>query len=214
MRKEIPVFPLPNALLLPGLMLPLHIFEPRYKRMVEMVRAQERRLVISWARPEKGMIVPSEVACVGRMQILREYSDGRKDILVSGKTRVRIADYVQEVPYRVARCEPLPIVGMPRGSYSKRLHELKEAFARWVFLGFRDSSRLIRYLNTLHDLDGLANFIVYHFVGDFASKQTYLEMDGLEEKTARLLNFVRGETQTLERHSDLLLPSQEDETTH
>jgi ATP-dependent Lon protease len=214
MRKEIPVFPLPSALLLPGVMLPLHVFEPRYKKLIEAVQAQGRRLAVAWARVEEGVLEPCEVACVGSVQVLREYEGGRKDILVSGRTRVRLVEYVQEVPYRVALCEPLPMVGMPRAPYARRLREFKKAFARWVFLGFRDADRVIHYLNALHDLDGLANFVVYHFVGDLASKQSYLEMDGLEEKTGRLLDFVRNETRALESHINLLRPSREDETTH
>ncbi|UCF81197.1 MAG: LON peptidase substrate-binding domain-containing protein [Acidobacteriota bacterium] len=214
MRKEIPVFPLPSALLLPGVMLPLHVFEPRYKKMVEAVQARGKHLAVAWARVEEGVLEPCEVACAGSVQILREYEGGRKDILVSGRTRVRLIEYVQEVPYRVARCEPLPMVGMPQAPYARRLRELKKAFARWVFLGFRDADRVIHYLNALHDLDSLANFIVYHFVGDLASKQSYLEMDGLEEKTGRLLDFVRNETRALESHINLLRPSREDETTN
>ena len=214
MRKEIPVFPLPSALLLPGVMLPLHVFEPRYKKMIEAVQEQGKLLAVAWARVEEGVLVPCKVACLGRVQILREYSGGRKDILVSGRTRVRLIEYIQEAPYRVARYEPLPMVGVPQASYAKRLHELKTAFARWIFLGFHDADRVIHYLNALHDLDGLANFIVYHFVGDLTSKQAYLEMDGLEEKTGRLLDFVRNETLALECHSNLLRPSREDEKTH
>ncbi len=109
----IPVFPLGGAILFPGAVLPLNIFEPRYLAMVDAALAG-RRLI--------GMIQPAglvketaetsdcpdlaEVGCAGRITGFQETEDGRYLIALTGISRFRVIDEVsQETPYRIARAD-------------------------------------------------------------------------------------------------------------
>ena len=100
---EIPVFPLPGALLLPRGRLPLHIFEPRYLAMVEDCMKTQARLI--------GMVQPREtpggearlhsIGCAGRLTGMSETEDGRYMVTLSGVSRYRIREEVEGfTPYR------------------------------------------------------------------------------------------------------------------
>ena len=90
--SQIPIFPLPNALLLPGGQLPLNIFEPRYLAMIEDALGASGRLI--------GMVQPIEeetklfgIGCAGRISYFQETGDGRYMIALNGVSRFRLHDY-------------------------------------------------------------------------------------------------------------------------
>ena len=89
---QIPIFPLPNALLLPGGQLPLNIFEPRYLAMIEDALGASGRLI--------GMVQPMEdsgelfgIGCAGRISYFQETGDGRYMIALNGVCRFRLHDH-------------------------------------------------------------------------------------------------------------------------
>ena len=102
---EIPIFPLPSALLLPGGQLPLNIFEPRYLAMVDNVLGQPKRLI--------GMVQPMEeqgglfaIGCAGRLSYFQETEDGRYMIALNGVCRFRLHGHdLTEGGYRYARVD-------------------------------------------------------------------------------------------------------------
>lgn len=109
----VPIFPLPSVVLVPGAFLPLHIFEPRYRRMLADALAGERLIAMAMplpARPddvaERPRVHP--VAGLGRIVQHVPYPDGRSDVLLAGIARVRIeAELDSDLPYRTVRAEEL-----------------------------------------------------------------------------------------------------------
>ena len=108
---QVPVMPLPGALLFPHALLPLHIFEPRYQEMLELALSEHRmfcvalvkpqrrngnRPMIFFTSPESGLIR----ACVGR-------GDGTSNLILQGLRRVRFSAFEQSAPFPIARIEPL-----------------------------------------------------------------------------------------------------------
>ncbi len=99
---QIPIFPLPNALLLPGGQLPLNIFEPRYLAMVDDALGHPDRLI--------GMVQPMEeqnslfgIGCAGRIGYFQETDGGRYMIALSGVCRFRLGGHEKTEPgYRLA----------------------------------------------------------------------------------------------------------------
>lgn len=99
---QMPIFPLPNALLLPGGQLPLNIFEPRYLAMIEDALGSKGRLI--------GMVQPMEesgelfgIGCAGRISYFQETGDGRYMIALNGVCRFRLHDHQQSLAgYRLA----------------------------------------------------------------------------------------------------------------
>jgi len=91
----LPIFPLPNVVLFPRIRTPLHIFEPRYRQMMEAALAGERRIVMAVIRPDfvgdaSGDPPIFEVACTGAIAESERLPDGRFHVLLQGTERVRI----------------------------------------------------------------------------------------------------------------------------
>lgn len=102
----LPVFPLPNTVLFPFTLLPLHIFEPRYREMVRDVKDGNGLIVIARMVGE-GF---DEIGTVGRMRDLVRLEDGRFNLMLEGIERVRVVEKPCETPYRQVRVEARPEV--------------------------------------------------------------------------------------------------------
>ena len=106
--REIPLFPLP-LVLFPGAPLPLHVFEPRYQRMLADCMEGDRTFGIIY-RPEgvpERALPPGTVGCVARVTSVDALPDGRSNILVSGDTRFRLVRFAESPhPYHMGVVEP------------------------------------------------------------------------------------------------------------
>ncbi|HEX8720833.1 MAG TPA: LON peptidase substrate-binding domain-containing protein, partial [Pyrinomonadaceae bacterium] len=104
--RELPVFPLP-LVLFPGVPLPLHIFEERYRRMLADVRAGNNLFGLSYADSGAGERPPAgHVGCATEVVEAQQLPDGRSNILTVGVARYRVEEYVERGdPYLVARVE-------------------------------------------------------------------------------------------------------------
>jgi ATP-dependent Lon protease len=104
--KELPLFPLP-VVLFPGVPLPLHIFEPKYRQMLTDVRASNSLFGLSYfdATASSYAVPPAgHVGCVAEVTETQSFPDGRSNILTVGVIRYRIEEYVERGdPYLVAR---------------------------------------------------------------------------------------------------------------
>jgi Lon protease-like protein len=106
-RGMVPLFPLPGVVLFPHAQLPLHIFEPRYRRMTADALASDRLIAVALLEPggESGRgtddIVP--LACAGVIEGAVRMPDGRYVMRLRGIARVEILEFVQDAPYRIAR---------------------------------------------------------------------------------------------------------------
>ncbi len=111
--EAMPVFPLPGVVLFPGALLPLHIFEPRYRAMVADCLATHRCMAVALVRVENG-----EVDLAGRPPFTRvagagvivEHTalpDGRSNIVVQGRARVVLEELAFQPPYRRAQARIL-----------------------------------------------------------------------------------------------------------
>jgi ATP-dependent Lon protease len=108
--KDVPVFPLPHVVLFPEAMLPLHIFEPRYRAMLaDCLAGKSRAIVVAQIDRRGGRI--AEIAGAGVIVEHHPLPDGRSNIVVAGAARVRLDELVTEepprFPYKRARATPL-----------------------------------------------------------------------------------------------------------
>lgn len=105
MSSRLPIFPLP-AVLFPGTPLPLHIFEPRYKRMLADCLAADRCFGITPVPPARDVPEPGTVGCVAEVRVNQELPDGRANIVVLGGSRFVLARLLDEsLPYLVAQVQ-------------------------------------------------------------------------------------------------------------
>lgn len=100
---ELPLFPLPELVLFPGIRLPLHIFEFRYRIMMNTILQGDRRFGVLMVDPMTGRV--AEVGCCAEIVHYQKLPDDRMKILTVGQQRFRILDYVREKPYYVGLVE-------------------------------------------------------------------------------------------------------------
>jgi ATP-dependent Lon protease len=98
--RELPLFPLPDVVLFPQEVLPLHIFEPRYRMMLRSVLETDRRFgVVRWDPHTKTM---ASVGCCAEILQCQSQDDDRSNIVTLGQQRFRVLEVVREAPFRVA----------------------------------------------------------------------------------------------------------------
>lgn len=115
MAVRLPLFPL-GLVLVPGQRLPLHVFEPRYRVLVEDLLAQpvaEQRFGVVAIRSgqevgEDGVLALHEVGCTARLRRVEQHDDGRYDIVAGGAERFRLVGFEHDKPYLVGRVDLLP----------------------------------------------------------------------------------------------------------
>ena len=108
---SVPLFPLPGTVLLPGGLLPLHVFEERYREMLRDALAGERLIGMAFllpgyeqaSDPENPPIEPT--VCVGRIVVEQELPDGRFNMVLAGLRRARVVAEDRSRPYRLAEVE-------------------------------------------------------------------------------------------------------------
>lgn len=113
MRDQLPLFPLPNVVLFPDVILPLHIFEPRYRQMVEDALGSHKKIGMvllkkGWESDYEGTPDIFEVGCLGQIVQQEKLPDGKFNILLKGVSRFGVAQIVQPKPYRQAKIKLLP----------------------------------------------------------------------------------------------------------
>src|SRR6202047_723213 len=108
---EVPVMPLPGAVLFPNALLPLYIFEPRYREMLEQALKHDRMFSVALIKPScPEWHAPEDffhLATVGLIRACVGRGDGTSNLILQGLRRVRFTGFEQSVPFPIAQIEPL-----------------------------------------------------------------------------------------------------------
>lgn len=111
--RAVPLFPLPNVVLFPRAVLPLHIFEQRYKAMTAHALEGDHQIAMAllkpgWERDYYARPAIEPVVCVGRILTHERLPDGKYNFLLEGQRRARIVKELRsDESYRIAELEPL-----------------------------------------------------------------------------------------------------------
>jgi len=179
------LFPLPNLVLFPHVMQPLHIFEPRYRELLEDALADDHLIAMAtlapgWERDYEGRPPLCPVACLGRIATHYRLDDGTYNVLLLGLRRIRL---LRELPpqrsFRIAEVEVCEDQSPPQEAAARaRLQrKLREAF--------------VRILPVLRDTGGDGSFVLENNVslGVLTDVISYMLGIGLAEKE-RLLGEI------------------------
>ena len=130
---ELPVFPLP-VVLFPGVPLPLHIFEPRYRQMLKDIRLVNNLFCVAYfdANTTELEVPPmGHIGCVAEVTETQTFPDGRSNILTLGLIRYRIDSYVdRRDPYLVANVSYFEDDDEDESSLANPAHEVADTFTR------------------------------------------------------------------------------------
>ncbi len=207
---RVPLFPLPGAVLLPGALLPLHIFEPRYRAMVAHALSGERLIAMALLRPgyeaDYAGSPPIEIhVCIGRVLLEEPLADGRWNILLVGLRRARVLDEDRSRPFRLARVEVLE--DPPLADEEPEARALRELLARAPRELVRDESRRELVMHLLAEATGPGEPVGLGTLLDLAAdllhlgvqdRQRLLEAHDLVERGRRLRRVVDARAQELD----------------
>lgn len=186
---RVSIFPLSGALLLPGMDLPLHIFEPRYRALIHDAMARDRR--IGMIQPREGGPVPSlfDMGCLGHVSHIEAMEDGRFNIILTGLARFR---FVRELPVATQfRQIEADIEQAPQED--EVLHAVERAALEQESRRFADALGYVVDWTAVSRLDDtpLVNGIAQIAPFDPAAKQTLLEADTLSERSERIIQLMQ-----------------------
>ena len=195
----LPLFPLPNVVLFPQVLLPLHIFEPRYREMVKDVEASEGLIGMILLRGEEdgsaGGRDVYRVGCAGRMVRKVELPDGRSNILLQGVREFLPREQHFERRYRTAVVDWRPAVANDFHLDSATRQRLIGRIRGFVQKE-RESGLSLLDDPTLRD-EMLINLFAFALDFPVAEKQSLLEIDDIAGRASRLLDTL--EFHALER---------------
>lgn len=196
--EEAPVMPLPGAVLFPRALLPLYIFEPRYREMLAHALTQDRMFCAALLRPGrpdwKNEHDFFSVATIGLIRASVVRADGTSNLVLQGLERVRFTRFAGVHPFPLAQITPLETE--PSSSVES---EALGAKVLDLYSKFKGTTRelpanLERYLSELDDFGALADLMAGAFIIDPLRRQQVLEELDLKLRLRLVIKYLSDET--------------------
>jgi Lon protease-like protein len=182
------IFPLPGAILFPGLQLPLHIFEPRYRELVGSALARDRRIAIIQPQAASEGAALFGIGCVGRIDDVEALEDGRYNIVLEGESRFRLLREIEvNTPFRQIDGELITdpeyegLSAVERASFERAARD----FA--VRQGYSVDWESVAQLDDASLINGVSQIAPF----DAAAKQALLEASDLPTRCELLVQLMQ-----------------------
>lgn len=205
--KHLPVFPLP-LVLLPGEVLPLHIFEPRYRQMLNDIGAERNLFGVNLFEQTEGGSDRPEAGSIGTVAEVREVQpmpDGRSNIVSFGVIRYRIVEYVDMgMPYLTAEVEFFEDDVEDQAVLDKAADEVFELFERVAKAAFELSGNKGQFPDLQRSEPEHLSFVVtaaFNLEND--AKYELLRMRSTSERLARLRKILSSAVERMEASAEV-----------
>ncbi|HEY7788992.1 MAG TPA: LON peptidase substrate-binding domain-containing protein [Vicinamibacterales bacterium] len=207
LARSIPLFPLPNVVLFPNVFLPLHVFEPRYRRMVADALAGDRLIGIvllkpGWEPEYEGAPAVYPVGCTGLITHAEPLDDGRYNIVLRGLDKFRIVEESEGPGYRRAQVDVLleTIAADDRTPIRGQRRRLEALLTPAIEVGSDPVSCTVDHGRKKQDLTPLvppsmADEDLVHTLAQYLSlepleRQALLERDGVRARAEALVALL------------------------
>ena len=195
--KLLPVMPLPGAVLFPHALLPLYIFEPRYRQMLQHALQHHRMFCVTLIKPScPAWHAPEDffhLATVGLIRACVGRGDGTSNLILQGLQRVRFASFKQQMPFPIARIDVVESRDATTVETEALGAKVLELYANLKNNGRQLPAKIDRYLAELRDLEMLADLIASTFVNDPLRRQRVLEEHSLNQRLRFLISYLHDE---------------------
>jgi len=179
--ETVPVMTLPDTVFFPQALLPLHIFEPRYRQMLQDVLSRDRFFAVAHldqVRAAKaGALEPAHaIASVGIIRACQKAEGENANLLLQGICRVEIVSVIHEHPYRIIRIRPLKTnAGGNHTELEIVRHEVMRLLNLRRRLGTATPKGMTQFLESIEDFDAFADIAAFNLCEDSQLKQKLLE---------------------------------------
>jgi len=198
--SEIPAMTLPGVVFFPKAMMPLHIFEPRYRQMLADALDGHRMFALlgldeKAAEDEDAVEPPFMMASAGMIRICKMNPDGTSNLLLQGVSRIRVLEVVREEPYRIVKVEELTssedvVEPGTRAELAQLLDENRN-------LGGEATEEMLASLNPLDDDEAYVDLVAFVLCKETLRKQRLLETLELSKRASLLASHLRNENERL-----------------
>lgn len=193
----LPLFPLPGVVFLPYTLLPLHVFEPRYRQLVKDALESGGVLAVpqlrqGWQSDYEGRPALHPIAGAGRIVRCQTLPDGRYNLLLLGVARVRIdQEPATDQPYRIATASVLEEDASPGGASA--LDAALRCFVRELMSANPALNEdLGRVLENADETEQLVYMLAHLALRDSDDRQRLLDADGLAARADLVMNGLAG----------------------
>jgi Lon protease-like protein len=195
---EVPVMPLPGALLFPNSLLPLYIFEQRFCEMLEHALTHHRMFCVALVKPDRMHWETSadffHVSTAGLVRACVGRGDGTSNLILQGLRRVRFKSFIQEAPFPIARIEPLHSAVATSIETEALAAKVLELYDRFKGNGRQLPAKVDRYLSDLTDPEMLADLMASTFINDPLRRQEVLEELAVNQRLRLVIQYLREES--------------------
>jgi ATP-dependent Lon protease len=211
--REVPVMTLPNATLFPQALLPLYIFEPRYRQMLADALNTNRMFSVAMQKQGTSRETPSPVAGLGLIRVSVGHRDGTSHLVLQGLARVELEEAVRYKPYRIQRIKPLQAPPCDNVKVDALVAKLRELLQDRIQLGLPfpfpvmspgqpesgasppsfSPKEILNYLDSITDPEQAADLVSCAVLPGAAERQTILETVDVEVRLRRLIHFLLAE---------------------
>ena len=195
---QVPVMPLPGALLFPHALLPLYIFEPRYQEMLQHALKEHRMFSVALLKPQRTQGKSTDdffaVAGLGLIRACVGRGDGTSNLILQGLQRVRFTRFEQTTPFPIASIEPLKSEATPSVETEALGAKVIELYSRLKESGRQLPAKVDQYLSHLGDMEMLADLMAATFINDPLRRQQLLEELSLKQRLRLVIQYLREET--------------------
>jgi ATP-dependent Lon protease len=219
--REVPVMTLPNATLFPQALLPLYIFEPRYRQMLADALHSNRMFSVAMQKLGSTRESPSPVAGLGLIRVSVGHRDGTSHLILQGLTRVELEETVRYKPYRVQRIKALQAAPCDNVKVDALLAKMRELLEERLNLGLPfpfpvmtpgqteasnppssfSPKEILSYLDSLSDPEQAADLVSCAVLPGAAERQSILETVEVEARLRRLIHFLLAEIRSKRKNS-------------
>lgn len=204
---ELPIFPLPNVVFFPHTLLPLHIFEPRYRQMLADCLDGERRLAVvllrpGWEADYYGRPPVHSVAGAGEIIQAEMLHDGRFNIVLQGLGRIMIEGEVPSPkPYRIARASWLDDVypSGGEGELAPHTERLRQMCGQLLSTLPQPVPGLVELLTDRDPPGAFVDRVSSLVVHEMHARQRLLELNDVERRMTEVIGHVDGLLRRMER---------------
>lgn len=190
-----------GVVLFPKAMMPLRIFEERYKKMLAERLEGDRIFAVVGEREnvtqeEEHLELPYGVATAGLIRVSKENADGTSFVLLQGLSRVKIVSIDQEIPFRIINIEPIDTIvdDSSIGMREKIIYQLE----RNLSLGGDVTKEMLDFLNPIEDNTSFVDLAAYSLCKQSLRKQALLEVQNLGKRAQMLIDDLIWENDRLD----------------
>lgn len=195
--RRVPLFPLEDVVLFPHSMIPLYVFEARYRKMVKDVLASNRLIAISLQLEKEdptaeGAPRVAGVASVGEVVLAQELPDGRFNVVVRGRARIAIDEELpSEEPYRLITAHEIPDDPPEKSPELEEADAALRALVTGLAESIPDGGELLKHVAAAQDSPAaLANVMAASLVSDVRARQRLLETTDVFQRLEQLASEV------------------------